>query len=109
MTKITNRRVDNSYEIYLCLKQAVSGTEDEKNVYKQFSPDFFDLIVVDECHRDSAEGKAELNFLANCQIPCCRVDSLYEHFIETHDQESDNDPEGGGRSFADQAVLPAAL
>ncbi|ARV17821.1 hypothetical protein AEP_00864 [Curvibacter sp. AEP1-3] len=47
--------VDKSYEIYLSLYQAVSGTEEEKNIYKQFSPDFFDLIVVDECHRGSAD------------------------------------------------------
>jgi type I restriction enzyme R subunit len=54
MTKITNRTVDKSYEIYLSLYQAVTGTEEEKNIYRQFSPDFFDLIVVDECHRGSA-------------------------------------------------------
>ncbi|NOY74400.1 MAG: DEAD/DEAH box helicase family protein [Kiritimatiellaeota bacterium] len=54
MTKITKRQIDKSYEIYLCLYQAVTGTEEESNIYKQFSPDFFDLIVVDECHRGSA-------------------------------------------------------
>jgi type I restriction enzyme R subunit len=54
MTKITGRKIDTAYEIYLSLYQAVSGAEEEKNVYKQFSPDFFDLIVVDECHRGSA-------------------------------------------------------
>ena len=54
MTKITNRRIDKSYEIYLSLYQAVTGTDEEKNIYKEFSPDFFDLIVVDECHRGSA-------------------------------------------------------
>jgi len=54
MTKIKNRQVDKSYEVYLALYQAVSGLEEEKNIYKQFSPDFFDLIVVDECHRGSA-------------------------------------------------------
>lgn len=54
MTKITGRKIDTSYEVYLSLYQAVSGAEEEKNVYKQFSPDFFDLIVVDECHRGSA-------------------------------------------------------
>jgi len=46
--------VDKSYEIYLSLYQAVTGTEEERNIYKQFSPDFFDLIIVDECHRGSA-------------------------------------------------------
>ena len=54
MTKIQKRQANKSYEIYLSLYQAVSGTEEEKNIYKQFSPDFFDLIVVDECHRGSA-------------------------------------------------------
>lgn len=48
------KKVDTSYEIYLSLYQAVSGAQEERNIYKQFSPDFFDLIVVDECHRGSA-------------------------------------------------------
>jgi type I restriction enzyme, R subunit len=51
----TTKQVDKSYEIYLSLYQAVSGTDEEQNIYKQFSPDFFDLIVVDECHRGSAD------------------------------------------------------
>ncbi|MCW5629111.1 MAG: DEAD/DEAH box helicase family protein [Rhodoferax sp.] len=50
----TTKQVDKSYEIYLSLYQAVTGTEEESNIYKQFSPNFFDLIVVDECHRGSA-------------------------------------------------------
>jgi type I restriction enzyme R subunit len=54
MTKISKRQIDKSYEIYLSLYQAVTGTEETQNIYKQFSPDFFDLIVVDECHRSSA-------------------------------------------------------
>ena len=58
MTKIVNRTVDKAFEIYLCLYQAVTGTEEEKNIYKQFSPDFFDLVVVDECHRGSAADDA---------------------------------------------------
>ena len=54
MTKITKRKVDKSYEIYLSLYQAVTGIEEEKNIYKEFSTDFFDLVVIDECHRGSA-------------------------------------------------------
>lgn len=54
MTKIKNRQVNKSYEIYLSLYQAVTGSEEERNIYKQFSPDFFDLIIIDECHRGSA-------------------------------------------------------
>jgi len=58
MTKIQKRQVDMSYEIYLSLYQAVTGTEDVMNIYKQFSRDFFDLIIVDECHRGSAADDA---------------------------------------------------
>lgn len=55
MTKIKNRQADTAYEIYLALYQAITGTEESQKIYKKFSKDFFDLIVVDECHRGSAE------------------------------------------------------
>jgi type I restriction enzyme R subunit len=58
MTKITHRTADKAFEIYLSLYQAVTGAEEEQNIYKQFSPDFFDLIVIDECHRGSAAADA---------------------------------------------------
>lgn len=58
MVKIQNRSVDKAYEIYLALYQGITGIEEEKNIFKQFSPDFFDLIVVDECHRGSAREDA---------------------------------------------------
>ncbi len=54
MTWVKKRQVDKSFEVYLALYQGLSGNEEEANIYKQFSPDFFDLIVVDECHRGSA-------------------------------------------------------
>ena len=44
----SSKHVNKSYEIYLSLYWVVSGTEEERNIYKQFSPDFFDLIVIDE-------------------------------------------------------------
>lgn len=52
------RRVDKSHEIYLALYQAITGPEERQKLYKQFSPGFFDLIVVDECHRGSADADA---------------------------------------------------
>lgn len=52
MTKIEKRQANKAYEIYL-LHQADRQRRRE-NIYKQFSPDFFDLIVIDECHRGSA-------------------------------------------------------
>ncbi len=54
MTKIQKRQVDTAYEIYLALYQGLTGNEEYKNIFKQFKPDFFDLIIVDECHRGSA-------------------------------------------------------
>ena len=54
MTKIAKRQIDKSYEIYLSLYQAVTGSEEERNIYKQFTPGFFDLVIIDECHRGSA-------------------------------------------------------
>lgn len=58
MTKIENRTMDSSYQIYLALYQQLSGSTDELEIFKQFSPDFFDLIVVDECHRGSAKEES---------------------------------------------------
>lgn len=48
------RRVDPSYEVYLGLYQAITGPEDRQKLFREFSPGFFDLIVIDECHRGSA-------------------------------------------------------
>ncbi len=48
------RRIDSSYEIYLGLYQAITGPDESQKLYKEFSRDFFDLIVIDECHRGSA-------------------------------------------------------
>lgn len=53
MTKIENRHMDSSYEIYMSLYHQLRSSEAE--IYKQFKPDFFDLIIVDECHRSSAK------------------------------------------------------
>lgn len=55
MTVVKHRQVDKSFEIYLALYQGLSGSDDEANVYKQFSKDFFDLIIIDECHRGSTK------------------------------------------------------
>jgi len=48
------RSIDTAYEIYLGLYQAMTGPEEPQKVYRQFSPGFFDLVVIDECHRGSA-------------------------------------------------------
>lgn len=54
MTKVEHKKMDSSYEIFLSLYHQLSGAEDLE-VFKQFSPNFFDLIIIDECHRGSAK------------------------------------------------------
>ncbi|MCO4782708.1 MAG: DEAD/DEAH box helicase family protein [Candidatus Cloacimonetes bacterium] len=54
MTKVKNRKVDPAFEIHLALYQALTGPEESQKVYKNVRPDFFDLIIIDECHRGSA-------------------------------------------------------
>lgn len=49
-----HRRIDTAYEVYLGLYQAIAGPEDRQKLFREFSPEFFDLIVIDECHRGSA-------------------------------------------------------
>src|SRR5258706_10087683 len=48
------RRIDTAYEIYLGLYQAITGPEERQKLFREFSTGFFDLIVIDECHRGSA-------------------------------------------------------
>jgi type I restriction enzyme R subunit len=52
------RRIDTAYEVYLGLYQAITGPEDRQQLFREFSPGFFDLIVIDECHRGSAAEDA---------------------------------------------------
>jgi len=54
MTVIRKKKIDKAYEIYLALYQGLTNYNDDKDAYKEFSRDFFDLVVVDECHRGSA-------------------------------------------------------
>jgi type I restriction enzyme R subunit len=48
------RRIDTAFEVYLGLYQAITGPEERQKLFREFSPGFFDLIVIDECHRGSA-------------------------------------------------------
>jgi type I restriction enzyme R subunit len=60
------RRIDTAFEVYLGLYQAITGPEERQKLYREFSPGFFDLIVIDECHRGSAaEDSAWREILAH--------------------------------------------
>jgi type I restriction enzyme R subunit len=54
MTKVRNRKLDPAYEIHLGLYQAITGPDEADKIFKNVSRDFFDMIVIDECHRGSA-------------------------------------------------------
>ena len=54
MTRIKHRKIDKSYEVYFALYQGLTNYDEDKDAYREFSPDFFDLVVIDECHRGSA-------------------------------------------------------
>ncbi|MBF0220347.1 MAG: DEAD/DEAH box helicase family protein [Gammaproteobacteria bacterium] len=54
MTVIRKKEIDKSYEIYLAIYQGITNYDENSDAYRQFSPDFFDLIIIDECHRGSA-------------------------------------------------------
>ena len=58
MIKIKNRDANKAYEMYFAIYQGVTGKDGFSDTYKDFSPDFFDLIVVDECHRGSAKDNS---------------------------------------------------
>ena len=60
MTWVTKQNFDTAHEIYLALYQGLTGEDDDANsLFEQFSPGFFDLIVVDECHRGSAKADSQ--------------------------------------------------
>jgi len=54
MTVIRKKQIDKAFEVYLALYQGLTNYNEDKDAYREFSPDFFDLVVVDECHRGSA-------------------------------------------------------
>ena len=55
MTVIRKKKIEKSHEIYLALYQGLTGYDEDKDAFREFSRDFFDLVVIDECHRGSAK------------------------------------------------------
>ena len=55
MTRVTGKKMDSAFEVYMSLYQQQVAENEEDDTYKQFKPEFFDLIIVDECHRGSAK------------------------------------------------------
>nr|WP_237606064.1 DEAD/DEAH box helicase family protein [Actinobacillus pleuropneumoniae] len=64
MVKVSNRKLDSSFEVYLALYQQLDG-ETDNELFKQFQPSFFDLIIIDECHRGSAKEDSNWRAILN--------------------------------------------
>ena len=74
MIKVQNSRLDSSYEIYMCLYQQLTGDkDDEHKPYMDFKPDFFDLIIVDECHRGSAAENSQWHSILEYFSPAVHI------------------------------------
>jgi type I restriction enzyme R subunit len=58
MTKIQGKILDSSYEVYMSLYQQLAG-ENGQEPFREFKPEFFDLVIVDECHRGSAKEESQ--------------------------------------------------
>lgn len=58
MTKVQDKKLDSSYEIYMSLYQQLAG-DNGIEPFREFQPEFFDLIIVDECHRGSAKEESQ--------------------------------------------------
>ena len=66
MTKVQGRQLDSAYEIHMALYQQLVSTDPEKpDPFTQFSPDFFDLVIIDECHRGSAKENSTWRKILN--------------------------------------------
>jgi len=69
MTVIRHKKIDKSFEIYLALYQGLTDYDEDKDAYRKFSRNFFDLVIIDECHRGSAAEDSAwrkiLNYFSN--------------------------------------------
>jgi type I restriction enzyme R subunit len=68
-TVIRKKRIDKSFEIYLALYQGLTNYDEDSDAYREFSPNFFDLVIIDEAHRGSASADSAwrviLDYFAN--------------------------------------------
>lgn len=73
MTKIQDKNMDSSYVIYMSLYHQMVDYKREKQPFEEFSPDFFDLILVDECHRGSAKDDSEWRKILEYYKPAIQI------------------------------------
>ncbi|MGB7922863.1 MAG: DEAD/DEAH box helicase family protein [Pyrinomonadaceae bacterium] len=57
--KIENGEANKGREIYFATYQSIAEDKKRPGLYKEYDPDFFDLIIIDECHRGSADDEGK--------------------------------------------------
>lgn len=72
MTKIKGKELDSAYEIYMSLYHQLSG-DDNEEPFREFKPDFFDLIIVDEAHRGSAKEDSQWRKILEYFSPAIQI------------------------------------
>ena len=71
--KIEGGKVVHSRELYFSTYQAIAKDENRPGLYKEFARDFFDLIIVDECHRGSAKDESNWREILDYFAPACQL------------------------------------
>lgn len=71
--KIENGEASKGREMYFALYQAIAEDERRVGLYRSYPPDFFDLIVVDECHRGSASSESTWRTILEHFRPACQI------------------------------------
>jgi type I restriction enzyme R subunit len=71
--KIENGEAVKSREIYFAIYQAIAEDERRPGLYKEYAPDFFDLIIVDECHRGSARADSSWREILEYFAPAAQL------------------------------------
>lgn len=71
--KIEGGKAPKSREMYFAIYQALAGAEGRPPLYREYPPDFFDLIIVDECHRGSAREDSSWREILEFFNPACQL------------------------------------
>jgi type I restriction enzyme, R subunit len=71
--KITGGDVSHARDIYFALYQAIAEDASRDGLFREFAPDFFDLIIVDECHRGSARDKSSWRRILEYYAPAVQL------------------------------------
>ncbi len=73
MTKVQKRTLNSAFNIHLALYQQLVGDSGKEDTFKQFTPDFFDLIIVDECHRGGVRENSEWHRILEYFSPAAQL------------------------------------